>query len=370
MSIQIRKRVPKALVAVLNRKEIKRTFTSQYEVDTLDTLLAECVVIVNSGLPLEITTPIVLNKGLQEYRKQPKTTTLKSQSIEEITALYLAHSKGNVSTIEYKNRVDFFTKLLPALFTYLNLPNPSELTASDMLTLSNAILNLPNRKHYEYRTLPIEEFVALKVPIDKRQKIDSCNKQIKRIRSLALYGESSGLYKMPTKITTHKEKHQEIGHREPFTKEEYIQLSDQLTPKALLILNIVYFSGLRPSEICKAKITTLDGVICFDLKNSEEALKTRSSYRYVPIHSKLIPHVDVIRTLKYSTVKRLSRKIQIEGKTLYSARHSFVTNLINLGVAPERVSELVGHSHKTMTMSTYFKGYDIRLLQTDVELLQ
>jgi hypothetical protein len=43
--------------------------------------------------------------------------------------------------------------------------------------------------------------------------------------------------------------------------------------------------------------------------------------------------------------------------------------LINKGVPPERVSELVGHAHKTMTMGTYFAGYSIVQLKVDIELL-
>ncbi|AKF25077.1 hypothetical protein YH65_06470 [Sulfurovum lithotrophicum] len=70
MSIKYRKRVPSALTQILNCKEIYRTFKTQGEVDTLNALLNECTAIVNSGLPLEITKPIVLDKGLQEHCKQ------------------------------------------------------------------------------------------------------------------------------------------------------------------------------------------------------------------------------------------------------------------------------------------------------------
>lgn len=360
--------MPKVLVPILNCKEIYRTFKTQLELDTLNALLEECTAIVNSSLPLEVTTPIVLDKGLEQYRKQPKTTELGIVSLEDATALYLTHSKGNVTEVEYRNRVDFFTKLLPALFTQYNLTF-STLTASDMQTLSHAILELPNRKYYKYRILPIDEFVALKVSINERQKVDSCNKQIKRIRGLALYGESTGLYSMPTKIATHKETYNDVGYREAFSNEEYLQLRKSITDKKKLILDVVYYSGLRPSEVCKAKISTIDGVLCFDLKGSKEALKTHSSYRYVPIHSKLYPYIEQIQKLTYSTIKQRARGININGKTLYSARHSFVTNLINLGVPPERVSELAGHAHRNMTMGTYFAGYSIDQLKVDVGLL-
>ena len=46
-----------------------------------------------------------------------------------------------------------------------------------------------------------------------------------------------------------------------------------------------------------------------------------------------------------------------------------IMKLTNLGVPPERVSELVGHAHRTMTMGTYFAGYSMEQLKADVELL-
>lgn len=43
--------------------------------------------------------------------------------------------------------------------------------------------------------------------------------------------------------------------------------------------------------------------------------------------------------------------------------------LINANVSPERVSDLAGHTHSTMTMSRYFKGYNLGELKSCIELL-
>ena len=365
---KIRKRVPKVLIEILNCREIYRAVRTQGEVDIFNTLFNECTAIVNSNLPIEVTTPIVLDKGLQQYRKGSTNIQLESLQLKDITALYLAYSKDRVTKIEYKNRTDFFTKLLPALFERYRL-KIATLSATDMETLSKAILKLPNRKYTKYKILSIHELLKLTVSKEEKIQIDTANKMIKRIRSLALYGEATGLYNIPTKITTHKIAHQDKKAREPFTKEEILTLYIELTEKKRLLLDLVYYSGLRPSEIHKASISMVDEIMCFNLKDSKEQLKTHSSYRYVPVHSKLLPYIAQIQELTYSTIKHRSRSIHINGKTLYSARHSFVTNLINLGVPPERVSELVGHAHRTMTMGTYFAGYSIDQLKADVELL-
>ncbi len=364
---KIRKRVPKVLIEILNCREIYRAVKTQGEVDAFNTLFDECTAIVNSSLPIEVTAPIVLNKGLQKYRKE-SISMQPALQLKDIVALYLAYSKDRVTKIEYKNRTDFFTKLLPALFERYRL-KIATLSATDMETLSKAILKLPNRKYTKYKILPIHELLKLTVSKEERIQIDTANKMIKRIRSLALYGEATGLYNIPTKITTHKIAHQDKKSREPFTKEEILTLYIGLTEEKRLLLDLVYYSGLRPSEIHKASISMVDEIMCFNLKDSKEQLKTHSSYRYVPVHSKLLPYIEQIQELTYSTIKHRSRSIHINSKTLYSARHSFVTNLINLGVPPERVSELVGHSHKTMTMGTYFAGYSMDQLKEDVELL-
>ena len=367
---KIRKRVPKILIEILHRKEIYRVFGTKAEVNGFNTLFDECIAIVNSNLPIEVTTPIVLDKGLRQYRKESNTPKIEQPPLQlkDITDLYLDYSKNRVTPIEYKNRVDFFTKLLPALFTHAKL-DISTLSASDMQKLSNMILRLPNRKYSKYKSLEIRKLLQINVQEEERIQVDTANKMIKRIRSLAFYGEMTGLFKMPTKIATHKILHQDQNIVEPFTKEEILTLYTRLTEKRILLLNIVYFSGMRPSEIPKAKISTIDGIKCFNLKDATEPLKTHSSYRYIPIHSELLPNIEQIQALTHTTIKHRSRGIRINGKTLYSARHSFVSNLINLEVPPERVSELAGHSHSTITMRTYFNGYSIKQLKADVELL-
>ncbi len=49
------------------------------------------------------------------------------------------------------------------------------------------------------------------------------------------------------------------------------------------------YSGLRPSELWKCKISTSkDNIIYFDLTDKDLQLKTMSSYRVIPLHNKLL----------------------------------------------------------------------------------
>ena len=58
-----------------------------------------------------------------------------------------------------------------------------------------------------------------------------------------------------------------------------------------------------------------------------------------------------------------------EAKSLYSLRHSFATELIARNVQAEVASELMGHSHQTMTLSRYAKGYPVKLLKQAIDPL-
>jgi integrase len=372
--IKVRKRVPAVLVPVLNRKEFKVTFNTQAEAELFELQLNEAVTIMNShSIPDTLKVSTILSGSMKQYYIPPTKEHIKATSLTDITTLYLAYSKENVTNMEYYNRVYFFNTLLPALFKRYKLPtdNIQQLKPTDMEVLRNALLTLPSKKFTKYRDIPIDELVKIEPPVNERQGLETVNKLIQRIKSLALYGVKTGLYSMPTNISTYKVPHKTKGHREPFTAEEYPKLKEAVSNKAELLLDIVYYSGMRPSEITKCEIKSIDGVLCFDLTNPKERLKTKSSYRLIPVHPNLMPYIEDIKTLTYTTIKSLSKHIsKHSNKPLYSARHSFITNLLRNSIPLERVQQLCGHSNGTITMGVYFGGYEIPQLYKDICTIQ
>ena len=362
-AIKYRKRVPKVLQAVLNTHEIHRTFTSQHDVDKLNTLLDESVVIMNSGLSADITTPVVLRNGLEKYVKKNKTIQPKVLFLEDVTTLYLAYSKANVTTLEYKRRVVFLTEVLPTLFKSCHIPlKLDEITSKHLYILSQYMGREPNPK----------------IPTETR-KPQTVNRYIKLIKGMVNYGHSTGLYFLPTTMPTLTLSNSPEASRVPLNSNEYEALCNNLNGEALLLLDIIYLSGLRPSELHKCCVSTVEGVVCFDLSEPKEPLKTKASYRRVPIHNKLIPQLETIKALTHNDIKRLSREVNNTikevlhnplGKSLYSARHSVVTRLINKGVSVERVQAIVGHSSSaSMTMGVYHGGFELEVLREDINLL-
>ncbi len=372
--VKYRKRIPRSLISILNRKEIDKTFNTQAQADSLNKLLDEAVLIVSSGLPEEVSRELILKTGLKQYHKQLKSTVPMPKYLSDVSALYLAYSKDNTTLNEYKVRLQFFTELLPELFKVCNIPlEVSKVTPHHLHLLSKRISKLPNRRLMKNRGLTIKEYLSKTPPVNEQMLPDSCNKMIKRIRGLANYGTSTGLYTLVNTIPTLKVPVKD-GNRVSLTKEDYTFLSKNLPHKALVLFNTIYYSGIRPSELHKL---TIKGGNTFDLTNPTEPLKTKSSYRVVPIHSTLIPYTSELKLLSYSNIRATSKVVnkyikllpEPKGKSLYSARHSFITNLINSGVEPTIVSELVGHSHTTMTMSNYFDGYSMEILSKAIELL-
>lgn len=358
--LQVRKRVPKCLTSELNRREIKKTFNNQREVNSFNSML-------QYGVDVFKASGVLIN-DLKPYIRVTKVVNL--QTFDDIIPLYLAHSKSNVSKKEYKARVSLFTELLPTLMKYLHIPTTiNKVTSAHLYSLTTAIGKLPNRRLYRYRALNVDELVRTKTT--EIQSIASINKKIKRVRTFIQYGHSTGLYTLPNTMPVMKEKYSEKGNREPLTAKEYTLLYEKLNKECRLLLNTIYYSGMRNSEVHKATIETVDGVLVFNLSSCDR-LKTKSSYRIIPIHSSIDSENISKLNIRWNsiqinrTIKKLFPNKQL---SLYSARHSFITNLINSNVPPHIVSELAGHSNKSMTLSNYFGGTELAVLSSYVELL-
>lgn len=353
----LRMRVPKALIEVLNRKEVKKKAITEAEKQTLKALFQYgATVFEQSG---------VLIKELESYVIY-NNVTVTAPILENVVQLYLEKSEGEVTHIEFKNRRDFFVTLLPQMFSYFNIPTDlTKLKPTHLRMLSECLKGLPNRNLKENRDKPLKSLLATKdkTPIS----LTTTNKLIKRIRSLLTFTSSYFGTPMPS-IDTYKLPHN-IGNRESFSREEINALLSTLNEGDSLLLKVVSLSGMRSSEIPKSTIHMVDGVLCFDLRNAK-GLKTKSSYRVIPVHIGLIPYIEDINALTYSTIKSRARRVHLNGKTLYSARHYFITALINKKVPPHIVSELAGHSKgNSMTLNTYFKGTELVELRNVVNML-
>lgn len=388
---KFRKRVPNNLIEIVGKKEFLKVCATEAEFKTVELSINQAVVTMESSLPSEAKKGIVVELLKDFIQKKPTTVPNKNiTTYNEAVDSYLK-SSTNVTQLEYNNRVYFFKDLLPALLQHtIKSSNPelSKLTATVLHQVSQLIPMLPMRNIQKYRSMDSVVLVSdvakgqITLAPDELLSTTTVNKLIKRIRALAFYGGSTGLYSISTAVATVKSNTKgQRDERDYLTQDEINTLIVKADDRVKVLLQVSRYSGMRLSELTKCKITTIDNIMCFDLKNINCLLKTQSSYRLIPVHSNLLPIVDEyisIANQGSTSLRNLAKKVKklidyvlvdTDKKSLYSLRHSFATELIHQGVDSGVVSELLGHSHASMTLQRYAKGFSINRLREAIELL-
>lgn len=370
--MKYRRHVPKALSLLVNKREFIKVVKSEQEVMMIDLRVDKALKIIKSDLPDEVKEQLV-KEELSDFIKEKQ----QSKAIRYSDAARFYIEQSNVTRTELTNRLYFFNDLFPALLKYVmgNDPIVEEITPAHLNRIAGIISKLPSRNQHNLKVIETYSLVV-EVARGKRYEhtlhVDTVNKLIKRIRSLALFGQRSGLFKMTASVNTIKYVVNPRDQRKALSVEEIETLIDATSNQEVIdFINLIRYTGLRTSEVFKCEIKECDGIMYFDLSNAT-ALKTTSSYRKIPMHPK-------VKAARFTyTVEHLSRIVkklineyldEPQKKTLYSLRHSFASELVTKGVRPDIVSELLGHQHQTMTLSRYAKGFSVEQLYEAVSQL-
>jgi len=381
---QYRRRLSKDLQSLLHKSEVKislganRTMAIQRSI-SLTATIDECSSLI-TALGLETSREIVLGKlegaGVKISRQSlPKPVTRQISSLKELVELYLLSL--TCSPIEARDRKLFLAGTLP----YLAIPsNMIDIKYSHIKKLQQQISRLPKRNIEVYRQMPIQQLVKASPIEAHRISTATCNKYVKWIKSLFVFAINEGLLennpadhiKALPLVTVAKQQ------RLPLTLEEYRMVRESLTNDSQLMADVLYLSGMRRSEVYKCVIHKIDGILCFDLRQPTDKLKTQASYRVIPVHSLLISRISELnldlarKKLISNQLKESMVKAQLEDinrKSLYSLRHSFGTELIANRIDSTIVSELMGHRVTSITMNRYVQGYPVKRLQEAIETL-
>lgn len=160
------------------------------------------------------------------------------------------------------------------------------------------------------------------------------------------------------------------------------------------------YTGARINELCQLytdNIKQIDDIWCISINadRPDQKLKTKSSFRNIPIHSKLIElgFIDYVKSLplglvfptlkylpedgygkypsKWFSVQRdkVLNKNERYKKTFHSFRHTVADTFKQLGIEYSPASYLLGHTDETMTYGRYGKDYKPKLLQEVIEKL-
>ena len=119
---------------------------------------------------------------------------------------------------------------------------------------------------------------------------------------------------------------------------------------------VMLFCGLRPSEVLELKKVNLYKKWLY-----VEGTKTVNAKRQVPISKKMYELLSSVSKEKFlkCDLKKFRKRlykffeaIKIKG-TLYMFRHTFATNMHNLGHVQKNIQHYMGHASSVLTMDVY-----------------
>lgn len=266
----------------------------------------------------------------------------------------------------------------------------------------------PNmNKKVLYKDKSIEEVVAMEP--EETMAVYTLNKNLTRMSSLFDWAKKHG-YVQENYFAglTLREKRSADEQRSVMSKEDLkLIFQDKIFTKKIYTHPYYYWlpllglhTGARIDEICQLHLEDIrdeKGIWIFDINDKlDKKLKTPSSKRFVPIHSKLIDlgllkYADRLRAkgetllfpelIKrrdgYSTdasrwFGRFRKNVGVKDKekTFHSFRHTVADTLKQKGTPYERVAAILGHKDDSMTFGRYGKAFGVNLLQPVIEELK
>jgi len=384
------RRVPKPLLQYINTSYFRVSLGSDITEATASALqfnqiIDETIQLISLG----ISETIVIDKLNLLLSQKKEVSSNKEGLFLDVVSNFLESKKGNVSNTDYEGSVYFYNEVCPTLFKkILSTPNPqlSKITYKHLLKFKEILQQLPKRNIQKYKSMELSVIVKSLSDIPSKDIIsnNTVNKFIQRLRALFEFSLNLGLInnnfaKSIKLVSTSDDKLQRL----PLSINEIKELKSLLTTEKSYLSSCLFLSSMRLSEVYKCKVEEIEGIKCFTLLDRDIKLKTKSSYRVIPIHSSLLSQIDNFESYRESissdnlakSISKLIKKHNFKDshkKSLYSLRHSFATELIQRGANNILVSQLMGHSLASqggMTLSRYSSGYNIKQLQEVIEEL-
>ena len=305
------------------------------------------------------------------------------EALDEFKRYYLELDIGD------KKRNLVLNFLYDLFMPLMNPKSPLSSTSLDkMLTVKRTLEKFPKRTKGKYKKLSMSQLLKIKdIPIEDR--IAPMTEEFYFIACKRFYNYciAQGYLSInPCNFITIKKDSSAQEEREPFTIDEvsrYLKLFDKEEPIKRDILYTLAYTGLRASELWKGTIKKdKDDIWYLDLTDKNIKLKTKGSYRLVPLHSELIKrgiHLSLPSAIKSINTRVILDNFSIRikpqvtnssKKVLYSLRHTVATELKYLGVDSLVISELLGHSHSGMTMGRYASRYPLKVLKEAIDKLK
>lgn len=285
---------------------------------------------------------------------------------------------------------------------------------SDAQRVKDALTNYPKnrQKNPLTRNMPLIKVLAMR-DVEKLD-VRTLNKYLQTYSSMFGWAKRNGYVEKNVfdGLRVRFNKKQSKSARSAFSQDEIrIMLRELLHNELGLVREdyqkwgplIALYSGARLNEIAQihlSDIREVEGIWCFDLNDDGETkkLKTDTSRRCVPIHSRLIDLgvLKHVQALRESGVQKLFQDftycqkngwgrslgrwfndrflvklgIKDKGVSFHVFRHTVITGLYQAGVEEPIIQTIVGHERLGVTQKHYFNaGYKTSQLRDALEML-
>ncbi|KYJ87537.1 hypothetical protein AS592_10550 [Sulfurovum riftiae] len=279
------------------------------------------------------------------------------------------------SYLTVTERSDDAQKTVTMHMELLSILLPEDLSGLTQETLDKSITilkKLPKRNIQKYKRFPIKELINMDIPKKDKLAPRGVNAYLKTLKSFLNFCYKRNYIEKQFDIPLIKSEIASRAERTALNINTIIKLiNGAKTSELKSAYTLLYLTGMRLSEVFKCKVSMIDGVKCFDLTDTTIKLKTKNSYRLIPVHRSITEPEDLLTNIRSLHPEYIAKQCSktLKSGTLYSLRHSFATDLASCGVAPHLISELMGHKQETMTLSRYIKGFPIEKLKQAIDTL-
>lgn len=394
-NFKIRIRIPKNLKPYFRKSEINKTLNT----NDLSLAKKKALNIINeyNNIKLIFELKIDNNSYIENKVKEFSKKYLFIEYNENIDKNMITHEEAFQKFKLYYKELEITESKKKTLLAFLEdvflpLIGKKELikniSFTDLNRLQDLFKNLPKRNISKYRNISIHKLVKLSTPNEDKITSSTLSGYMKRISRFYNFCIASHYITTNPYLFTTKQKNaqSEKDEREAFTKDEIkklISIINHYDEYKQAIYKTLIYTGMRISELYKAKLKkSEDDIYYFDLTENNIKLKTKNSYRIIPLHKKLI-ELNIQNILptalelnKMNWIRRLFNekiKTQITSsnkKVLYSFRHTFATELKYLNVKSEIISEILGHSNSSITLDRYASRYTFEVLKKEIDKVE
>ncbi len=355
-----RRRIPAILKPHMNVESYYKALSPNMKVAELlaskiTETFARAIVMCQLGLPPVLKELINDRDGRKMEEQHPPLLSLSTAYLKTLSVR--------------KEKLQTYTMMLNVMNVLL-----PEINQESLDLLREKLQKLPKRTIKKYRQLPVDTLITLDIKDEEKLSNKSINEYLKILNATLAFAFKRGKVSQLYKMTLLPIEHSARTERDVLNMDEIRGLiAGAKTSELALSFELLYLSGMRLSEAYKCQLSTIDGVECFDLRDTIEPLKNNSSYRLIPVYSSIRSaerSLKALRSLRQQNIsKQASKSLSGSKKTLYSLRHTFATNMAAKEVEASVISELMGHSHKSITLNRYTKGYPVKILQNAIEKL-